>query len=170
MSDDPRSYRQINLPLLLGVVGAILLVGLGGMALTAYVAWRWYHDSSEGVMEFCLPASGETGAADSTASDREELNPQITVVIRAVREGANKGTIRDIVVRAPNGTSKLRTLPELAQCLKKQRPQLTNNTDIQIEAETALKYSYLIDAMDTCVKEGFTHVGFAPPPDLTNDD
>jgi len=174
MNEDPRLPRQLNLPLLLGVAGLVLLFALGGTIATVYVAWRWYQRAaSEGIMEFELPASGESRAlAELGEPNRprwEDLKPEITIVIMAFRDGANKGIPREIVVRTPHGTSSLRTLEELGTCLRSWRPKLTNQSDIQIEAETALKYVYVIEVVDVCVKEGFDHVGFSPPPDLKDD-
>jgi biopolymer transport protein ExbD len=171
MNEHPRLPRQVNLPLLLGVAGLVLLFALGGTIATVVVAWRWHQRAaSEGIVEFELPASGESRVlTELREPDQEALKPEITIVLKAARDGANKGTLREIVVRTPEGTRILRTLPELADCLRSWRPKLANKDDIQVEAETALKYSYVIDAMDTCVKEGFTHVGFSPPPDLKDD-
>jgi len=131
----------------------------------------------EGKLEFSLPASGEARArteADvdpNRPSDTElALKSQITVLLKAQRDGINDGVISAVVVQTPNGESDVRNLEGLARFLTNQRSSqdITNKDDIQIAAESKLKYAYVIDAMDTCLKAGFTRVGFAPPPDLTS--
>jgi hypothetical protein len=37
---------------------------------------------------------------------------------------------------------------------------------VRIAASSRLKYSCLVEIMDTCLAAGFTQIGFAPPPDL----
>jgi biopolymer transport protein ExbD len=54
---------------------------------------------------------------------------------------------------------------QLGQFLKKIRPDLTNQNDIKIQADSKLKYAYLMQVMDECTQAGFGNVGFAPPPD-----
>jgi Biopolymer transport protein ExbD/TolR len=170
MSDDRRSPRTTNLPLLLAAAGAMLLLALGVAMGGAYAFLRWcIPDPSEGRMEFSLPASGESRVraeeGDSERPRLEDLKAEVTIVLRGARDGADKGNLQEIVVRAPDGAISLRNLEELSACLKMLRAKLTNKNDIQIEAESKLRYAYIIDAMDTCVKEGFTRVGFSPPPD-----
>lgn len=137
-----------------------------------------YHPSAiEGQMEFSLPASGEARARNEADVDPNKpsetelaLKSQITVVLKAQRDGINDGVISAVVVQTPSGESDVRTLAGLADFLKRQRSSqdITNKDDIQLQAESKLKYAYVIDAMDTCVKAGFNHVGFSPPPDLTS--
>ncbi|MBY0523389.1 MAG: biopolymer transporter ExbD [Gemmataceae bacterium] len=136
-----------------------------------------YHPSAiEGQMDFSLPASGEARArteADvdpNKPSDTElALKSQITVMLKAQKDGLNDGVISAVVVQTPNGESSFTNLEGLYKFLNDQRTSqdITNKDDIQIAAESKLKYAYVIDAMDTCLKAGFTRVGFAPPPDLT---
>jgi biopolymer transport protein ExbD len=137
-----------------------------------------YHPSAvEGQMEFSLPASGEHRARTEAEVDPNKpsdtqlaLKSQITVVLRAERSGIAPGTLTSVIVQTPSGESDVRTLPGLYEFLNRQRSSqdITNKDDIQLQAESALKYAFVIDAMDTCVKAGFTHVGFSPPPDLTS--
>lgn len=137
-----------------------------------------YHPSAiEGQMEFSLPASGEARARTEADVDPNKpsetelaLKSQITVVIKAVRDGINDGTVSAVVVQTPSGESDVRTLAGLTEFLQRQRSSqdITNKDDIQIQAESKVRYAYVIDAMDRCVKAGFKHVGFSPPPDLAS--
>jgi len=137
-----------------------------------------YHPSAvEGQMEFSLPASGEARARTEAEVDPNkpsdtqlQLKSQITVVLRAERSGIAPGSLNSVIVQTPSGESDVRTLQGLQDFLARQRSSqdITNKDDIQIQAESSLKYAFVIDAMDTCVKAGFTHVGFSPPSDLTS--
>jgi hypothetical protein len=146
-------------------MGLLLLVAV----VTGGVAIVWYLTPSpdEGRMEFSVPASG--AAQDRTlgeANRPQDIKAEITVVLKAFQSGADQGKVREIVVRSPQGEATVRGLDGLAAHLEKQRGARGNQTDILIQAETAVKYSYVIEAMDACVKAGFDRVGFAPPPDL----
>ena len=85
-----------------------------------------------------------------------------------MRDGVNDGAISAIVVQTPEGETSVSNLEALSKYLKSKRDSqdLSNKDDIQIQAESKLKYAFVIEAMDTCLKAGFLHVGFAPPPDL----
>jgi biopolymer transport protein ExbD len=54
----------------------------------------------------------------------------------------------------------------LERYLKSVQKELTNKTDIKIQADSRLKYYFVVQVMDACVKAGYPNVGFAPPPDL----
>jgi biopolymer transport protein ExbD len=137
-----------------------------------------YHPSAvEGQMEFSLPASGENRARTEAEVDPNKpsdtqlaLKSQITVVLKCDRGTIAPGTLTGVIVQTPSGESDVRTLAGLGEFLTRQRSSqdITNKDDIQIQAESMLKYAFVIDAMDTCVKAGFGHVGFSPPPDATN--
>lgn len=133
----------------------------------------------EGQMEFSLPASGEARAKveqdvnpDKVSDTELSLPSQVTVVLKADHSGVNEGAINAIIVQTGQGETSIpdAKLENLAKYLKSKRDSqdLTNKDDIQIQAESKLKYAYVIQAMDTCIKAGFQRVGFAPPPDLAN--
>lgn len=133
-------------------------------------------DLEEGKVDFSLPASGEAKArmpenVDPTIpSDKELALPaNLTVILKTVRDGVNDGNLSAIVVKSlEGGEVALPDIPTLERYLKVQLAEVSNKEDIKIEAESKLKYSLVIDVMDSCLKAGFTRVGFSPPPDLAN--
>jgi len=146
--------------------------------LLAFFIMTFRPASLEGQMEFSLPAAGEARARNEADVDPNKpsetelaLKSQITVVLKAQRDQVNEGVISAVIVQTPSGESDVRTLAGLGDFLKRQRSSqdITNKDDIQIQAESKLRYAYVIEAMDTCVRAGFTHVGFSPPPDLASE-
>ncbi len=128
----------------------------------------------EGQIEFSLPASGEAKAKQEQDVDPNKppdtelaLKSQVTVVLKA-DHSVNEGAISAIIIQTPQGETSVPNLKDLSKYLKGKRDSqdLNNKDDIQIQAESKLKYAYVIEAMDTCIQAGFQHVGFAPPSDL----
>jgi biopolymer transport protein ExbD len=145
--------------------------------LLTFFIFTYHPAAMEGQMEFSLPASGEARARNEADVDPNRpsdtqlaLKSQITVVLRVDRSEINAGVLSQVTVQTPSGESEVRNLQGLHDFLVRQRSSqdITNKDDIQIQAESKLKYSFVIEAMDTCVKAGFTHVGFGAPPDLTS--
>jgi biopolymer transport protein ExbD len=163
-----QSERPIALWLLFGGMGVVLLLAVVTVGLA--IVWYLTPSPDEGRMEFSLPAAGAARDRAPDKADRpQEIKAEITVVLKAFQSGADQGKVREIVVRSPQGETTVRGLDDLAAYLEKQRAALGNQTDILIQAETAVKYSHVIEAMDACVKAGFNQVGLAPPPDLKTD-
>jgi biopolymer transport protein ExbD len=145
--------------------------------LLAFFIFTFRPASMEGQMDFTLPAGGEARARNEADVDPNRpsdtqlaLKSQITVVLRVDRSEVNSGVLSQVTVQTPSGESEVRTLQGLYDFLVRQRSSqdITNKDDIQIQADSKLKYAFVIEAMDTCVRAGFSHVGFGSPPDLTN--
>jgi biopolymer transport protein ExbD len=131
-----------------------------------------YHPSAlEGHMDLSLPAAGEAKAkqpqdVDPNKSDTEiELPSQLTVIVKASPDGS--GGIDKLVVQQAAGETLVRDQEELLKFLKKARGELTNQDDIKIQADSKLKYTFVMEVMDVCTRAGFRNVGFAPPPDFS---
>ena len=75
-------------------------------------------------------------------------------------------TVREKAEKTITGPSVPEMCAALREQLKKLRAAGGNQNNIRIEAETKLKYSRVVDAMDACLAAGYRQVGFAPPPDL----
>ena len=56
----------------------------------------------------------------------------------------------------------------LCMNLRTSREDLTNQNDLKIQADSKLKYTFVMEIMDICMKAGFRNVGFSPPPDLAS--
>ena len=127
----------------------------------------------EGQLEFSLPAKiAAAGAAEPEPSDvplpgELDLKADVTVTLKAQRDGINDGAISAIVIQSREGETSVSNLEALARYLKNQRTSqdLNDKTNIQIQADSKLKYAFVIDAMDTCIRSGFQKVGLAAPPD-----
>src|SRR5439155_787011 len=105
-----------------------------------------------------------------------QLPAEVTVVAKTRRpDGSQDGSITQISVQEQLGTKDLIKLdPEakdipnldaLRKYLQTIRGGLTNQNDIKIEAESGLRYQYVMQVMDMCTRAGFKNVGFAAPPD-----
>jgi biopolymer transport protein ExbD len=134
-----------------------------------------YHPSAlEGHMDLSLPASAEAKAQrpeqvdpSQSAADQEiELPSEMTVVIRTQQDVSTDGSISQLSVQGRAGDTVIPTPEALLKYLQKARQELTNQKDIKIQADSRLKYSYVMEIMDICTRSGFTKIGFPPPPDL----
>jgi len=93
-----------------------------------------------------------------------ELNTDLTVHLAALKDGLNDGVLSGIVVES-NGARPVDVadLDVLRVYLAGMRKNLANPDGIRIRADSALKYSFAVDAMNACLKAGFTRVGFSAP-------
>jgi len=143
-----------------------------------------YHPSQlEGQLLLSLPDAAQDKAAkpeeaipDQSLPGELELPAEVTVVVRTKRpDGSQDGSItqvtvqerlgtKDVLKQAPDGKEVL-NLEALRKYLQALRSGLSNQTDIKIEAESGLRYEYVMQVMDMCTRAGFKNVGFAPPPD-----
>jgi biopolymer transport protein ExbD len=130
-----------------------------------------YHPSAlEGHMDLTLPAAGEAKAkqepeVDPSKSDTElELPSQMTVIVKAAPDGS--GGLDKLLVQQPAGERPIDSLEKLLEFLKEARKELTNQDDVKIQADSKLKYTFVMEVMDVCTRAGFRNVGFAPPPDF----
>jgi biopolymer transport protein ExbD len=131
----------------------------------------------EGQMEFSLPASGEARAKtpdqvdpDKVSDSELALKSQITVILNADQGNISSGTLVGVRVQTPSNPGiDVKNIEGLLKFLKDQRSSqdITNKDDIQLQADSNLRYAFVIKAMDACTRAGFTRVGFSPPPDLT---
>jgi biopolymer transport protein ExbD len=133
-----------------------------------------YHPSAlEGQMELSLPPAGEAKAESiekmdpSKLSDTDiEVKSELTVVVRTPHDNVNDGAISQITVVGDQGEAPGLTLESLEGYLKTAKKGLTNKSDIKIQADSRLKYFFVVQVMDACARAGFHNIGFAPPPDL----
>jgi biopolymer transport protein ExbD len=133
-----------------------------------------YHPSAlEGQMDMSLPAAGEAKAQsienvdpNVIPDDKIEIKSELTVVVRTPHDNINDGAISQISVTGDQGEITVPSVEALERHLKSVQRELTNKTDIKIQAESRLKYYFVIQIMDACVKAGYPNVSFAPPPDL----
>lgn len=134
-----------------------------------------YHPSAlEGHMDMTLPAAGEAKAqkaeqvdASKSSSDQDlEVPSEMTVVIKTQQDATSDGSISQLVVQQRAGDQVMPNEEALGRFLEKARKELSNQDDIKILADSRLKYAYVMQVMDVCMKAGFRNIGFAPPPDL----
>jgi biopolymer transport protein ExbD len=133
-----------------------------------------YHPSAlEGQMDMSLPAAGEARAQSmenvdpNKVPDNEiESKSELTVIVRTPHDNINDGAISQISISGDQGEMTVPNVEGLERYLKTIRKDLANQTDIKIQADSRLKYYYVVQMVDACVKAGYPNVGFAPPPDL----
>jgi biopolymer transport protein ExbD len=126
-----------------------------------------YHPSAvEGQMEFSLPTSTLPGQVatlpPAIVPAPDDDRSQLTVVLKAQHDGISEGALSMVLLQSPGGETPFRNLDDLGRYLQEQRLSGT----VQIQAESKLKYAWVAEAMDLCLKAGFKQVGFASPPDL----
>lgn len=143
-----------------------------------------YHPSQlEGQLLLTLPDAAQAKAArpeearpNQSMPGELELPAEITVVAKTKRpDGTQDGSITQItvqerlgakdIIKQDPGTKELPHLDALRNYLQSIRGGLSNQNDIKIEAESGLRYEYVMQIMDMCTRAGFRNVGFAPPPD-----
>src|SRR5260370_9805640 len=143
-----------------------------------------YHPSQlEGQMLLNLPDAAEAKAAkpedarpDQSMTGELELPAEISVIAKTKRpDGTQDGSITQIsvqerlgtkdVISQEQGSTEVPNLDPLRKHLQSVRDSLSNQNDIKIEAESGLRYEYVMQIMDMCTHAGFKNVGFAPPPD-----
>lgn len=143
-----------------------------------------YHPSHlEGQMLLNLPDAAQAKAAkpedarpDQSMVGELELPAEISVIAKTKRpDGSQDGSITQItvqerlgakdVIKQDQGSKEVPNLDALRKYLQGVRSSLSNQSDIKIEAESGLRYEYVMQIMDTCTRAGFKNVGFAPPPD-----
>ncbi|HLJ98081.1 MAG TPA: biopolymer transporter ExbD [Gemmataceae bacterium] len=143
-----------------------------------------YHPSQlEGQLLLSLPDAAQAKAAkpedarpDQSMPGELELPAEITVLAKTKRpDGTQDGSITQIsvqerlgtkdVVKQDPGSNDVPNLEALRKYLQSVRSSLSNQNDIKIEAESGLRYEYVMEIMDMCTRAGFKNVGFAPPPD-----
>lgn len=143
-----------------------------------------YHPSQlEGQLLLTLPDAAQAKAAKPEDARPEqsmpgalELPAEITVIARTKRpDGTQDGSITQIsvqerlgtkdVIKQDQGVKDVPNLDALRKYLQSLRSALSNPNDIRIEAESGLRYEYVMQIMDVCTRAGFKNVAFAPPPD-----
>ena len=139
--------------------------------LLTFFIFTYRPSALEGHMDLTLPAAGEARAAapedvDPSTSDTElQLPSEVTIVLKGAPDGS--GVLEKLVMEQRAGNTPLANLDELVKFLQKARGELTNQDDVKIQADSKLKYRYVMEVMDLCMKAGFRNVGFAPPPDYS---
>lgn len=128
--------------------------------LFAFFVFTYHPLPQEGKFEMKVPGVGGPPAAVA------ELSTGLVVEVRAVREAPTAGAISQVVVRGRAGDTPVANLEALAPLLAGMLPPPGQLRDIQIAADSGLKYAQVIAVVDRCRKAGFEQVGFGPPPDL----
>jgi biopolymer transport protein ExbD len=133
-----------------------------------------YHPSQveEGQMDLTLPDAAKEQALnpkdanpkDSMPGDLE-LPAEITVLVQTQHDEKALGKISRISVQDKVGKTDVENPAALRKYLAKARSGLSNQNDIKIQADSNLKYSYVMEVMDMCTRAGFKNVSFGPPPD-----
>ena len=126
-------------------------------------------NASEGRLDMYLPKGGTPQAkkpdqVDLTKDSDADLDQQaeVTVVVTSQRGG-----IDGLSIREKTKSTAVPNLDVLKPALMKLRAELgEKQTSIKIEAESRLKFEWLVKVMDACLGAGFHTVGFAAPPDL----
>ena len=122
----------------------------------------------EGQMDMALPRAGTAKAAapeqvDPFASSDTDLDKEAEVTVRVESAG---GGIDAISVADKAGSAEVKDKAGLRAKLDDLKRGLGGPAGVRIAAASRLKYSCLVEIMDTCLAAGFTQIGFAPPPDL----
>jgi biopolymer transport protein ExbD len=143
-----------------------------------------YHPSAlEGQMNMALPSDKQEAKADklenvTTGSDEKDdtLPADLTVQIKTQNSNdaseEDRGKISQLILVGRDGPKEVPTSPtgdELGPLLKelqaaREGGNLTNKEDIKIQADSRLRWTYVVKVMDVCTKAGFKP-GFAAPPD-----
>ncbi len=135
--------------------------------------------SMEGQMELSLPTQAEKQAKDmqdvdpNVAPDRDldpEFPPDLTVVVKTQHDGVNDGKISQVTVQEKSGSTDVTSLDwkkGLREHLKKVRETADNKDTIKVQADSGLKWGFVVEVMDECRKAEFRNVSFAEPPDRT---
>jgi biopolymer transport protein ExbD len=126
----------------------------------------------EGVMQLSLPEAAQAQAPtpqdakpDMSSAGELELPSEVTVILKTQQSGTRDGGISQISVQERAGTKEVPSQQALRRYLEQIRDGLSNQSDIKLEADSELKYAFVIEIMDVCHRAGFKNVGFAPPPD-----
>jgi biopolymer transport protein ExbD len=155
--------------------------------ILAFFIFTYNPASMEGQIDMALPASGDARAADQSQVDPTkppdtdlEINSELTITLTTGGEAAN-GAISslevqqgaDAVPKSVYSNAKAieddlaKGMPAFQSFLKGKQSGLTNKDSIKIQAQSALKYVFVVKVMDACNNAGFKHIGFGPPPDYT---
>ena len=123
--------------------------------------------AAEGQMDMFLPAATVAKAespadADPFAMTDANVEPDAEITITIESAG---GEIDRMVIREREKTTPVATIAELRPVLDKIRDEIgkDRSATVKIEASRLLKYSALVQVMDTCLLAQFKSVGFAPP-------
>ncbi len=120
-----------------------------------------YHPSQlEGQLLLNLPDAAQAKAAKpEDARPDQSQDGSISHISVQERLGTKD------VIKQDQGSKEVPNLDALRKYLQSVRGSLSNQNDIKIEAESGLRYEYVMEIMDMCTRAGFKNVGFAPPPD-----
>jgi biopolymer transport protein ExbD len=94
-----------------------------------------------------------------------ESRPDLSVLVKASRDGINDGAISALIVQRSEGETPLSSLESLKEHVKEARPKLSNKELIRIIPEGALKYDEVVNVVEACVQSGFRAVVLAAPLD-----
>ena len=95
-----------------------------------------------------------------------ELPSEITVLLKTQHDGSDLGGISQISVQERQGSHDEPNPEALRKYLISTRTGLSNQNDIKIQADSRLRYEYVMEIVDICNRSGFRNVSFGPPPDL----
>lgn len=135
--------------------------------LFAFFVLTYHPHPEEGILDLVLPGKAIVGRQEPVAPlAGAELASGLTVEIRAVRQGPTAGALSQITVKSRAGDTPVPELAALRLFLNQALAEVAPAKDIQIAADSQLKYAHVMDVVDHCRRAGFAHVGFGPPPDL----
>ena len=123
----------------------------------------------EGAMGFTLPTTGQPAGPEAAPPLTEpplDETANVTVVVKAIRDGVSDGNISALILQVPEGETLVRDLDALRALLRQMKPA-TGPGQVRIAAESKLKYACVMEVMDACLQSGFANVGFSLPPDWT---
>src|SRR3954454_24705809 len=133
-----------------------------------------YHPSAlEVQLDLNLPALGQAKAKRAEDVDPKaqsdtniEVPADVTVLVTTFkREQQGQGGIDTITVQSPSGGEKVVTLTELGPELKALHAKVGDAKDIKIQADSKLKWAFVVKVMDVCHASGFEGISFGSPPD-----
>jgi biopolymer transport protein ExbD len=126
-----------------------------------------YHPASavERQFDFALPTTAsigtQTAAPHATPEDPVQA---VTVLVRASRGVGTSGGLSSIVVHTIEGEKPLESPAALRTYLQQVR-RAHPSDEVVVQAETLLKYTYVVQVMDACRESGFSRIGFTAPPE-----
>jgi biopolymer transport protein ExbD len=134
-----------------------------------------YHPSGmEGQMDLNLPSEKNPAAKDekmvdpNTKADKDqalEFPSDLTVNIRALQDGPQKGAISDLTLERASGPKPVTNLKALEGELTEARKG-SSNSNIKVQGDGKLKWKEVVAVMDVCRKAGFDNISFVAPSDF----
>jgi biopolymer transport protein ExbD len=127
----------------------------------------------EGQMDLAMPldpvVAAPTQPKDPKPADPNptiEIPADITVSVGTQLDPANIGNLSSIQIQSRAGDKNINNLTELKKELIAARDKVQNKESIKLQGHGKLKWSAVIEVMDTIRDAGFNNISFAAPPDF----